>query len=293
MFKKKWNLQMFAEESGAASQETAAPAASAPAATDENTAPAGQAEQQNAAPAQQQEARKSFRELLQDEEYRREYDDSVGRAVKRRMRSQQKTLAPMLGILGQQYGVDTTDPDNPETLKALVEAVMKDDSRLAEKAMERGYSVEDMRTVMEAERVIAERKAENEQAERERFFSELAADGAAVKAEYPDFDYEAAMAVPEFGRLVVGLKANGMQNPVQAAYKAMHHDAIVKAKVTEAEEKARQAISQTIQSGMSRPRENGSAQAAAQLRIDPRNLSTEQRREIRKRISNGEHITFG
>lgn len=292
MFEKMWNLQLFAEEAAETAPSTTAEGdAAAEAATEAPAGTTGQSSEQAAPSATA--PRKSFRELLQDEEYRKEYDDSVGRAVKRRMRSQQKALSPMLGILGQQYGVDTSDLDNPETLKALVEAVVQDDSRLAEKAMERGYSVEDMRTVLEAERVVAERKAENEQAERERFFSELAADGAALRAEAKDFDYAAAMARPEFARLAVSLKANGVANPVQAAYRALHYDALVQAKVTEAEEKARQAISQSIQSGMSRPRENGAAQAAAQLRIDPRNLSAEQRREIRKRISNGEHIKFG
>ena len=123
--------------------------------------------------------------------------------------------------------------------------------------------------------------------------SELEADGQLVKAEYPDFNYEEAMLDPAFGRLVVSLKANGTANPVQAAYKATHFDAIMKAKVAQAEEQARQSISQTIQSGMNRPREAGTAQATAQMKIDPRNLSEEQRIEIRKRIARGEHVSFG
>ena len=294
---RKWHLQIFAEDSAA---ETAAPEAtgsdSAAAQPAAETAPAqdGKKIQQStetAAPSATA-TRMSFRELLQqDEEYRREFDESIGRAVKRRMRSQQKILAPMMETLGQQYGIDTSAPDFD--MKTLVDAVTSDETRLEAEAMEHGYTVEDWKTVKESRRIVAEQKAANEEADRARFFSELEADGQLVKAEYPDFDYTAAMLDPAFGHLVVSLKANGAANPVQAAYKATHFDAIMKAKVAQAEEQARQSISQTIQSGMNRPREAGTGQATAQMKIDPRNLSEEQRKEIRKRIARGEHITFG
>lgn len=293
---RKWHLQIFAEE---ATAEAAAPETAgsdgAAAQTAAETAPVqeGQQIQQSTEPAAPSATapRMSFRELLQDEEYRREYEESVGRAVKRRMRSQQKMLAPMLETLGQQYGIDTSAPDFD--MKALVEAVTGDESRLEQEAMEHGYTVEDWKTVKESRRIVAEQRAASEEADRARFFSELEADGQLVKAEYPDFNYEEAMLDPAFGRLVVSLKANGTANPVQAAYKATHFDAIMKAKVAQAEEQARQSISQTIQSGMNRPREAGTAQATAQMKIDPRNLSEEQRKEIRKRIARGEHVTFG
>ncbi len=289
-----WGLQMFAEVTApdAAPAAPEAPAAAA-AQSQQGQSPDAQQEPTPAqTPAAVQEQRKSFRELLQDEEYRREYEEGIGRAVKRRMRSQQKLMAPMVEMLAEQYGIDASDPDNID-MKALVKAVTEDNSRLEQEAMENGYSVEDWRTVKESRRIVAEQKAADEAARKDRFFREMEADGERVKAQFPDFNYQEAMLDPAFGRLAVSMKANGVANPVEAAYRAIHFDAIVSAKVTEAEEKARQAISQSIQSGMTRPPENGTGRAAATMKIDPRNLSEEQRKEIRERIRRGEHVTFG
>ena len=99
MDKKRFDLQLFAEEGASAATDEAA-------ATAEPTEEGAEAVGQDQQPAQEQKA--SFNDLLKDEQYKREYDKRVEGAVRRRMRAADAKLAqmdPMFDVLAKKYGV--------------------------------------------------------------------------------------------------------------------------------------------------------------------------------------------
>ena len=87
MDKKRFDLQLFAEEDAGAAADTAAMAA---AETPETGAAEG-----GQAPQPEQEQKISFADLLKDDQYKREYDRRVEGAVRRRMRAADAKMAKM------------------------------------------------------------------------------------------------------------------------------------------------------------------------------------------------------
>jgi len=82
---------------------------------------------------------------------------------------------------------------------------------------------------------------------------------------------------------------------VENAYFSAHHDELMAAQAKAASMQATRALSASIQAGQSMPSEGGLGRSPAtnpQRIIDPRNLTKEQRRDVRRRIQNGEHIVW-
>lgn len=286
-----FDLQHFSEgeaaaESGAEVSAETAPAAGAEVSHEGST---------EAAPAVES-AELSFRDLVKDPKYRDDYNASVERAVKRRLGAQerrmQSDMQPMLMALAGKYGIDTSKPENV-TLEAVSAAVMADDSLLEEAAADAGMTVDGYRKVQQAEAMVQQTQAERREAESRQRWQNIVGEAAAMSARYPGFTLEGAMENEQFRSALASLQAAGFQNPVEAAYRATNFDALMERAAREQAETARQQIANDIQSGLSRPAENGAARAAATHKMDPRNLTKEERAEIHRRLARGEKIHFG
>ena len=117
-------------------------------------------------------------------------------------------------------------------------------------------------------------------------YAALAARGEALKAEYPDFDLAREMEDPTFARLT----APGVDIDPGTAYEIVHRHALQKARRSADLLRAAQAVS----AGSLRPDESAltGTRAAAAVRTDPRNLSSQDRKDIRRRVERGERVTF-
>ena len=115
-----------------------------------------------------------------------------------------------------------------------------------------------------------------QQAETERYaaYRELRREAAQLEREQPGFTLEKALDEPELARLLkagVGLRT---------AWEVLHRG-------------ERERASAQRERALARPRENGlGGNAAAVVRPDPRALSRDERRELRRRAARGEKIVW-
>ena len=107
-----------------------------------------------------------------------------------------------------------------------------------------------------------------------------------LKAQYPDFDLAKEMQDPVFARLT----APGVEIDPGTAYEIVHRQSLRKARQQEDLQRAAQAVV----SGSYRPSEGALSgiHASVPVRTDPRNLSSDDLRDIRKRVERGERVTF-
>ncbi|MBO4854083.1 MAG: hypothetical protein J5482_02910 [Oscillospiraceae bacterium] len=295
--KNTWSLQLFAEEGAQGTAQTATETVGATAQETGSGSDVSAAAESGAGAtdgASNTEttdiSRKSFREILQDEEYRREFDESVSRAVKKRMRSQRKTLAPLLEGIGQQYGMDVSDLDNLD-LKALVKAYAEDESRLETEAADAGYTVDDWKTVKEARRIVADRRSEEQEVESQRAWKQITEEGTGLKQIYPSFSLESEMQNQQFVRLLVSLQQNGFPSPLRTAYESVHREELMNGAVRAAVQQTKEQVANAISTGAMRPAENG-ASAASEAKIDPGKLTRQQIQEYAEMAKRGAKITF-
>lgn len=293
-----FNLQLFGEEGGG---DTAAVADTSAVATADTgaSAPTGDAAQQ-AAPAEGegQPLEESWDSLIKGK-YKKEYSKAVRDAVNKRFKNQTDlqgkfdAINPMVQALAKRYGVEPA-ADGGIPIDSLTRAVMDDDAALQKEAFDRGMSVEDLRHMHDMERQNAAYRAQAQQAEQQREWDAIQAQGEQLKQLYPDFDLDAEMSDSQFGHMVATLQSSGFPNAVQIAYESVHRDEIMSGAMGYAVKRTQQKISNAIQSGMKRPTENGSGskQAGTATGIDPSNLTLKQIEDIKMRAQSGERITF-
>lgn len=284
------DLQLFAE--GAAAGEgdgagqgvqAATPAAGVPAAADNATE--STAEEGSQSP---QEQRQSWQDVKKA--YKQDYNAEVSRIVQDRLRgaNEYRSKAEQaFAIMAQKYGGDPADIDG------LIKAMEDDSSFYEDEALERGLTVEQLKDIKKLER-------ENQTLRQMRQQQELN-DGAArvyqswlqasesIRATYdPSFDLDEEIASnPEFGRLI---RANV---PLQTAYEVCHRDELAAQAMRVAAKKTEEAVVNKIKANGMRPSEAGLGGAqAVNLGVDPRQLTKEQRAEIKRRVRAGEKITF-
>ena len=129
----------------------------------------------------------------------------------------------------------------------------------------------------------------------QREWQDIEAQGQALKKLYPSFDLDAEMANAEFGKSLAFFKSSGIySDPVRRAYELVHRDEIMGGAMQYAVQQTQQKISNSIQSGMARPQENGTSQTAAgaPTALDPSKLTKAQIEDIKRRAAAGERITF-
>ena len=252
-------------------------------------------------PAEQEKPKASFDDLLNDEEYKGEFNKRVQDIVQKRIKNAKASedkltkLAPLLDLIAHKYNVDleTTDIDE------LVQKVTDDDELYEQEALEKGLPVDALKQIRKVEsenallrRAEADRQAEKEEAERRAAFNEqfqkLRDEGNAVKAMYDSFDFDTEMRNPDFMRLAftpgVGVKT---------AYEIIHKDEIIGGAMQYAAKKAQQQAAASIASGSKRPVEGWTGNSSpANTKIDVSSLTSAQRKEYIRRAAIGEKITF-
>ena len=194
-------------------------------------------------------------------------------------------LEPALNVLAQQRGIAEGDWD------ALTENIMNDDSLLEEEAERLGMTVEGARDylAMEAEnkRFKEEQAREQEEMFLRQHFENLARQGEELRKTFPDFNLQKELENETFRRLT--LPNSGLT--VEAAYYAVHHRELEPQAMAYGIQRAQQQMSQTLQANRQRPVEGAMKTAQpADIAMDPRTMSREQRQKLIERARRGEKI---
>ncbi len=296
---KNWSLQMFGE----GGEGAAAPAAgNAEGQQDSLPGGAPQPGQQSGDAAQAQ----TLDQLLEsDPALKAAYEHKLRGHLSNRMKNanaeraqlqqqmaqlQEQTRA-IYETLGPRYGLDVSDPGKMD-LQALGARLMADDAMLEQEAADRGMTVENLRALRQSEAAARRSRAMEAELRRRQELMEIREEAATMQELYPGFDLDTEMQNPSFGRMLAMMKRTGYENPVHNAYKLVHMDELMGGAMQYAVQRTKQQVSNSIQSGVQRPAENGAAAAAAQMHIDPAKLTPEQRKDIRQRVMRGEKITF-
>lgn len=290
-------FQFFAADDGG----TGSIAAPAQPNMSSNPAQAGAAGQQSTsgvpaggqtAPVAQVQQAESFEDLIKGR-YKADYERSVKAAVSERLKGTKRTISrfsPILDVLGQQYGIDVSDPEKID-YDALTR-MLTDDKRLYEQeALEKGIPLETLMHMKQVERQNAALQRENAAAQgemqRRAEFDRIVGEFAEVQALYPGADLAVELANPSFGRLV----SNGV--PARTAYEVLHQQEINAARTRMVAQAAQQQAVAGIQANGMRPQEGAAnAGTGVPVQFDPRKLTKQQREEIRARVRRGENIVL-
>lgn len=231
-----------------------------------------------------------FEKLIKGE-YKDLYDARVQDTIQRRLKGTKETvdkynaLAPTLEMLSRKYGVDASD------IEALNKAIEEDDAYYEDEALEKGITVEQLKSIRKMERENAELKRQmREQNAREnadRIYAAWMQQADALKGVYPSFDLNSELNNPRF----VDLLRNNVD--VRTAYEVLHKDEIIPAAMQFTARQVEQKLTNKIIAGGSRPTENGiNSQSSVVVKSDVSQLSKEDRAEIIRRVARGEKIRF-
>lgn len=288
----KLDLQRFAE-----GMETAGAAGG----MDAGAATAGSAENQpiqagmTAQPAENAntQAQPSFQDMIQGK-YRQEYEQAVGQRIQTAIqdrfknqanyRAQLEATQPIMAALGQKFGL------NPGDVQGIAAKLNED--AYAEEANTRGVPVDVVRNEHQLKNQVAQLQAREraQQAQRiyQMHFADLQRQEKELQQEFPGFNLMNEMnANPKFARWM----APGSGMSVREAFFASHGQELQRNSMQYAAQQAGKSIAASVAAGASRPPENGMGTAgAANIAIDPRNMSREQRQAIRDQLNQGKYV---
>lgn len=118
-----------------------------------------------------------------------------------------------------------------------------------------------------------------------RRLMEIIEEAEKVKEVYPSFSLEREFEDPVFRRLM----SAGV--PVISAYELIHRDEVNALLIEKAVRQAEKRIASAVSAGTKMPEENGSRSSAASVSsFDPRNLTREERKNIREKVRRGESV---
>lgn len=249
------------------------------------------AEEPKAAEAAQPDRKAKFEEMIKGE-FKDLYDERMQSTLSKRLKGLNETaekynsLSPTLELLARKYGIK-----NPGDIEALNKAIEEDDSYFEDEAMEKGISVEQLKSIRKMERENAElRRQMQEQAQHEnanRLYASWLEQETQTKQIYPSFSLKAEMGNQKFVDL---LRSN---IDVKTAYEVVHKDEIIPAAMQFTAQEVEKKLVNKMMAGGTRPAENGmSSQSAAVVKSDVSQLSKEDRAEIIRRVQRGEKIRF-
>lgn len=252
----------------------------------QDDAPAAEVQQGEVEPDRNAE----FEKLIKGE-YKDLYDARMQKTIQERLKSSKEivekynSLQSTLEILANKYGVKADDVD------ALNKAIEEDDSYFEDEALEKGITVEQLKEIRRMERENADLKRQmSEQQTQEnasRIYAGWLQQAEEAKAVYPSFNLDAELANQQFVDL---LRA---QIPVRTAYEVIHKDDIIPAAMQFTAKTIEQKLVNKIVAGGARPTENGlNSQSASLTKSDVSQLTKADRKEIVRRVMNGEKIRF-
>lgn len=237
------------------------------------------------------ESRKpTWSEIMADPDYKKE----MSKIVQDRLKSSKdaearlEKLAPMLRTLAEHYGVDANDAD------AVANAVNGDTQYYESKASELGIPVEMAMHIDQLEQAEAKRQAQDAEAKKVSEFNQhletLRSQGEELKKTFPNFDLGKELQNDAFRRMT----SPGGGVSVADAYYAVHRQEIMAAQNEAVAKRTAQRISKSIQSGLTRPAENGlSGQAAVSPKISYANMTKQEREALKARIRSEGRVPLG
>lgn len=233
----------------------------------------------------------AFEKLIKGE-YKDLYDARVQDTIQKRLRSTKEivdrynAVTPTLDILSKKYGVDYT-----KDIEAFNRAIEDDPSYFEDEALEKGLTVEQLKSIRKMESENAELKRQmQERQQREyadRRYSQWMNESEQLKTVYPSFDLETELHNPRFLDLI------NNHVDVRTAYEVLHKDEIIPAAMQFTAQQVEKKLTNKIRSQGARPAENGlNLQSASVVKSDVSQLSREDRAEIIRRVARGEKIRF-
>ena len=254
----------------------------------------GQAPQQQAVQAAPAEKTIDQRwEEAKKGEFAELYGRDVQRAIQDRFKNQKQMqgeldkLEPMLKVLRERAGVGSNEE--------LSKQILDDDSLYEDEANARGMTVNAYREFMAMKQKVqdAEQREANafQEQQRREHFNKLMQQAEQMKQVYPGFDLMQELNNPAFLRMTS--KEVGIS--VEDAYYAIHHKELNPQMMAYGMQRARQQMGQTIQAQRQRPVEGAmksTVQPKAEMKVDPRNLTPQERKEIKRRVMAGEIVSF-
>lgn len=233
-----------------------------------------------------EEKRKTFQEMINGE-YKDLYAEEFQKAFNRRF-PEQKALQqkvedtkPILDKLFARYNI--MDGDLPKLAKAIDD----DNTYWAAAAEEAGMDEDTFREMQNLKQQNAEllRMQQDQQARAaanaqvQQWFEE----SQAVKAKFPQFDFNTELQNPEFVNLL------RHHTPMEHAYKVLHFDELMSATAFNTQK----AVTENIRAKGARPAENGTAsQSPFTVKRSAGQLNKADRAEIAARVRRGENISF-
>ena len=230
---------------------------------------------------------------LRKGKFKDQYSRDVQSAIQDRFKNQKNAadelekLQPMLTALEKLHGINEGDTDT------LIKTILDDDSLYEEAADEEGMTVENYKkfqqVLAENERLKRQEQETQERIAFKQHFNGLMAQAEELKKTYPDFDLLEELKDPTFRRLTG--PNSGLT--VEAAYYAIHHKELEPQVMAYGIQRAQTQISQTLQANRQRPSE-GAMQGSqrAEVTIDPRTMTREQRQKLIERARRGEDVVF-
>lgn len=303
-------LQMFAEggDGGAAAGEGGETGVEAPVAEESNNIPKPrkrrynplenarygiQDEPQQQAQETAQPVEEDFESLIKGK-YKDQFDAHVRTIMDGRFKKANEESARLekmqraMELMGRKYNVDTSDTD------ALITAIEDDDSLYEDEAIERGMSVESLKAIKKLEQDNERMRAQQQRSAQEQMvrdhLNRLGQEASQLKQLYPDFDLQRELQNPMFARLT----GPGQNIPLRTAYEVVHRDEMRGAEMQFAAQKSLERAATSIRSNRARPSETAMKgnQGNNTVKTDPRELTKEDRAEIRRRVQRGEKIRF-
>lgn len=230
--------------------------------------------------------KKSFDDLLGDEEYKREHNKRIEEAVKRRhkdyngIKEENEKLNQLRRYLAVELGVDYDDLDG---IVAKAEEGRK--NAIHKKAVESGNDEE---LIAREEENSFKAKSYEEQLDLMKadvFNARIDREMTEAKEIYPDIDFGTECKNPAFKTLI----SNGFS--VKNAYESVHINDIIAGAMADAAQKTKQKLANDTASGVQRPSEGGmSKSSTAQIARSPKDMSREERASIRDRVRRGERV---
>jgi len=257
------------------------------------------AKEEQTDPEGEKKERVTLRDLLsQDKELKKEYDKAVSGIVKNRLKGfdeLQKTNQSYQEMARVLMDIIPNAPrdGNPESLLNYLKAQQ---DLWADAASAAGMSTEAYQKMTniqrQSEEILGQQRAQQEAALRQQQFENWDRQAEEARELYPDLDLVAGLDNPQFTRLM----DSGFT--VQQAFEAVHHqelmDGAIRSASSIAAQNATRKTVNALRSSQQRPAENGVGGSAGSgaHRLDPRTMSSEQRKSLIDRAMAGERITL-
>ena len=232
-------------------------------------------------------------EELKKGEYKDLYGQDVQNAIRDRFKNQQdanqqlESLQPMLQALMKKAGVD-----NVNDLSSLI---LDDDSLYEDEAEAAGMTVERYKEFKALQEEHDRRQAQDRETQEKAFwnnhFAKLAGEAEKLKQTFPNFDLQTEMQNETFRRLT--MPGSGVS--VEDAYYTIHRRELGPQIMAYGMNRAREQMGQTLQAQRARPAEGAmrsQGPQAAEMKLNPANMSRQERDRIRNLIHRGKKVSF-